>query len=116
MSTAGERDDYVHIFAGVHLGTVAVDYFDVRQRLEVSGSETGKPLVVFDCTDTPAAPDKLREDGGVIAGSSAHLKNALSRRNVELIEQVCPERRRSVVQVFPLVDGDQHVVSEPGRI
>ncbi len=93
--------------------TIAVDQFNLSQPLEVLLGYGSQPLIALDGADVTSLPDEMGEDCGVVARTSPHLTNAIPSLDVKLIEEIRPECRRAVIDTFPLVEADQHIVIYP---
>src|SRR5215472_5774842 len=85
---------------------VCVDQFDLRPNGERRFCLPGQSCVDLDCGDPPGFPDKLGDDGGIVPGAAAEVKYLLPEREIEMVEQIGPKARLSIVDTARLIERD----------
>jgi hypothetical protein len=66
--------------------------------------------------DLAGGADKLGSNGGVVSGPAAEMEDVFSRHDVEVVEEIGPEARLSVVDAAHLVERNQHVMIDMARL
>src|SRR4051794_4280037 len=115
MRATGESHDNVHL-SRVKDRCVAADDLDLGPRCQARMRARRKTIVGFDRIDAASLSYERGNDSRVVPRSSTDLENALARFQVQLIEEVGPQRRRSIVDAFTGIETDQDIMIEPARV
>ena len=89
---------------------------DLRPGLERDARAGRERFVDFDGDDAAVRAGELGEDGGVIAGAAAEMKNAIAGVNVEQAEMKGPQAGLAVVQALGRVENDQRIAIDVAGI
>jgi hypothetical protein len=99
---AGARKDHVRRIER-NTCAIRVDDRDIRPRCERGSRRLGECRVDLDCGDLAGGANKLGSDTCVVSGPAAEMEYLFASRDTEVVEQIGPKARLSVVDAAGLV-------------
>lgn len=112
---AGADDNYIGWLEWA-AGAVGVEHGYLRPGFE-RGARTGREAFFdVDCGDFARRAGEFGEDGRVVTGAAAEMKNAIAGLNAEQVEMNGPQAGLAVVQMLGFVEHDERVAVNVGGV